>query len=79
MVILLNWSNIVDWKYSWVRLVDEGVNFFIYYFNGNIFYKAIWSIFFIFYEFYLFDFKMLNVLVNSVLIFMGFWDGFDSC
>lgn len=79
MVTLSKQSNTVDWKYSWARPADEGVNFLIHHLNGNIFYKATWSTPFIFHEFYLPDFKMPNVPVNSALIFMGFWDGFDSC
>lgn len=79
MVTLSKQSNTVDWKYSWTHPADEGVNFLIYHLNGNIFYKGTGSTPFIFHEFYLPDFKMPNVPVNSTLIFMGFWDGFDSC
>jgi len=34
---------------------------------------------FIFHDFCLPSFKMPSVPVNSTLMFMGFWDGFDSC
>lgn len=66
-------------KYSIVLPEDEGVNFPIYHLNGNIFYKMTWVTPFIFHYFYLPSFKMPNVPVNSTLIFMDFWGGFDSC
>lgn len=58
---------------------NEGVNFSIYHLNGNIFHKVTWHTPFIFHEFYLPDFRVPRVLVNSALIFMGFSDDFDSC
>lgn len=78
-VTLSKQSKTIDWKYSWACPAAEGVNFLIHHLNGSIFHKATWSTPFIFHEFYLPDFKMPNVPLNSALIFMGFWDGFDSC